>query len=358
MKNLKNFWYACELSTNITKQPKQIVIFQQRFVLYRNSQEQIVALKDQCPHRGAALSMGWIDNDCIRCPYHGWQFQADGRCIDIPSNADETPIPPKARVETYPIQEKYGFVWMFLGELPEAERPPLPSNLPEYLFTSMHPAPHVDLDHGNYVRLMETNLDFGHVIAVHRKSFGQRIPLNSTVRYQVEEDDWSAVAKFTYASLNNSKKVLNFLLGGRPQVTLRLSFYLPNFTLAEISVGGDTRFPIKFAILAGYCPIDENTTSVKRIFFRNTLPLPWLDKLFIKLDSILAHEDTVVVESLTPQSLPEPSEELHVAADALNITLRKLQQRYLAKGWSLEPSESKSDYSNGHSAKHSAVLVN
>ena len=356
-KNLKNFWYACEISSAVTNQPKQIWMLNQRFVLYRNSQGQVIALKDQCPHRGAALSLGWVEDGCIRCPYHGWKFQADGRCIDIPANVPETPIPQKARVETYPAQEKYGFVWLFYGDLPEAERPPLPT-IPEYLFLTMRPAPHVDLDRANYVRLMETNLDFAHVIAIHRKSFGQRIPLDSTVRYQVEEDDWSAVATFTYDSLGSSKSLLNFLLGGRPQVTLRLSFYLPNFTLAEISVGGDSRFAFKFAVLAGYCPIDDNTTSVKRILFRNVLPLPWLDSLFIKLDCKLAHEDTVVIETLVPQSLPEISEELHVAADALGIALRKLQQKYLAMGWSLEPSESKSDKSNGPLAQPSASLVN
>lgn len=356
-KNLKNFWYACEFSSTVNDKPKQIVMFNQRFVLYRNTQGHVVALKDQCPHRGAALSLGWVEDGCIRCPYHGWKFQGDGRCIDIPANAPGTAIPHKARVESYPVQEKYGFVWIFYGDLPEAERPPLPSNLPEYLFSKMRAAPHVDLDRANYVRLMETNLDFSHVIAIHRKTFGQRIPLNSTVRYPVQEDDWSAVATFTYDSLNNSKSLLNFLLGGRPQVTLRLSFYLPNFTLAEISVGGDTRFPIKFAILAAYCPIDEYTTSVKRILFRNVLPLPWLDSFFIKLDYKLAQEDTIVIETLDPQPLPDISEEIHVAADALGIALRKLQQKYLAKGWILEPSASQSARSNGHLAQPYASLV-
>lgn len=88
---LKNFWYACEFSTAVTNQPKQIRMLNQRFVLYRNSQGQVVALKDQCSHRGAALSLGWVEDGCIRCPYHGWKFQADGRCIDIPANAPETP---------------------------------------------------------------------------------------------------------------------------------------------------------------------------------------------------------------------------------------------------------------------------
>ncbi|ARV59276.1 (2Fe-2S)-binding protein [Nostocales cyanobacterium HT-58-2] len=344
---LKNFWYACEFSTEVTNKPKQIVMLDQRFVLYRDSQGQVVALKDQCPHRGAALSLGWVEDNCIRCPYHGWKFQADGKCIDIPANAPETPIPKKARIQTYPVQEKYGFVWLFYGDLPEAERHSLPT-LPEYLFSTMRPVCHSAIEPANYARLIEANIDFAHVIAIHRKSFGQRVPLDKSIRYQVEEDDWSAVAQFTYDSLGSSRSVLNFLLGGRPQLTVRLSFYLPNVTLAEINVGGDGRFAIKFGILVAFFPIDENTTSAKRVLYRNMLKQPWLDGLVQKLDYKLAHEDTVVVESLDSQTMPKISEELHVAADALALAYRKLRQKYLAKGWGLEPSESKSAYSNGH----------
>jgi len=57
-----------------------------------------------------------------------------------------------------------------------------------------------------------------------------------------------------------------------PQLSTRLSFYLPNFTLAEINVGGNGKFAIKFGILVAYLPIDENTTCAKRVSYRNILP--------------------------------------------------------------------------------------
>jgi phenylpropionate dioxygenase-like ring-hydroxylating dioxygenase large terminal subunit len=334
---LKNFWYACEFSSEVTHQPKQIVMLNQRFVLYRNSQGQVIALKDQCPHRGAALSLGWVEGDCIRCPYHGWKFQADGRCINIPANAPEVPIPKKAIATSYPVQESQGFIWLFYGDLPEAERHPLPT-FPAYLSTKMHAAYNDEIECANYARLMEVNLDFAHVVAIHRKSFGQRVPMNKQIKYRVQEDAWSGVAQFSYDSLGDSKTVLNLLLGGRPEFTTTLTYYLPNITLAEIHVGGKGKNAIKIGILVAYLPIDEKTSRSKRVFYRNFLTLPWLDGWARKLDYAMGHEDTVVVETLAEQPMPRISEELHVAADALALSFRKQQQKYLAKGWGLESS--------------------
>jgi hypothetical protein len=226
----------------------------------------------------------------------------------------------------------------------------------------MRPVHHEAVENANYARLIDANIDFAHAIAIHKKSFGRRIPLDKIVSYPVEKDDWSGSASFTYDSLSQSKSLINTLLGGRPQLTTRLSFYMPNFTLAEIHVGGDGKFAIKFGVLVAYLPVDENTTLAKRISYRNVLPFPWLDKIFREIDFKLAHEDTVVVETLASQTMPKITDELHVAADALAITYRKLRQKYLAMGWGLNapehPSESNLDPLPEPVAHPSVSLVN
>jgi phenylpropionate dioxygenase-like ring-hydroxylating dioxygenase large terminal subunit len=63
-------------------------------------------MQNLCAHRGAALSGGQIKGECIVCPYHGWEYQADGTCINIPANSPDTPIPYRARVKVYEAQEK------------------------------------------------------------------------------------------------------------------------------------------------------------------------------------------------------------------------------------------------------------
>ena len=75
--------------------------------------------------------MGPVEDDCVRCPYHGWKYDASGKCVEIPANTADKVIPQRARVDSYPVEERYGLVWIFLGDLPANERPPIPE-FPEF----------------------------------------------------------------------------------------------------------------------------------------------------------------------------------------------------------------------------------
>jgi phenylpropionate dioxygenase-like ring-hydroxylating dioxygenase large terminal subunit len=353
---LKNFWYACEFSSAVTNKPKQIVMLKQRFVLYRNSQGQVVALKDQCPHRGAALSLGWVEDDSIRCPYHGWKFQADGRCIDIPANAPEVPIPKKACVETYPMQEKYGFVWLFYGDLPEEERPPIPP-LPEFEDPNLHHLFYEFRVNAHYTRTLENALDFAHISIVHANSFGKGFDREQKIeKYEVNVEDWGVNAIVNFKQYTRPKGFLKFFhRPGTTEVKSKISFYLPNINKMEgYFVGGKL---VNFGI---HVPIDDNTTLVKRIQFRSFFTYPWADLLFQRSNVKINQEDRVVAESEYPKAIPNDlSDEVHVSCDGVSLAYRKLRQKYLAMGWGLKPYESESDNSNGHPAlPASASLVN
>ncbi|MCW1969712.1 MAG: Rieske 2Fe-2S domain-containing protein [Anaerolineae bacterium] len=121
----KNFWWPLATSNEVSNKPMRVTALQQEFVLYRLSNGQAQVLSDLCVHRGGALSDGWLSGECIVCPYHGWAFTRDGACVKIPANQDGVPVPRKARVDSYPTVEKYGFVWAFLGDLSEQDRVPL-----------------------------------------------------------------------------------------------------------------------------------------------------------------------------------------------------------------------------------------
>ncbi|GIV83898.1 MAG: hypothetical protein KatS3mg052_0905 [Candidatus Roseilinea sp.] len=124
---LKNFWWPLAFSSEVSRKPIRVTALQEEFVAYRLPDGRANVLSDLCVHRGGALSDGWTQGDRIVCPYHGWEFRADGACVRIPANPPDAPVPRKARVDAYPTVEQMGWVWAFLGDIPAAERPPMPT---------------------------------------------------------------------------------------------------------------------------------------------------------------------------------------------------------------------------------------
>ncbi|HHQ14428.1 MAG TPA: aromatic ring-hydroxylating dioxygenase subunit alpha, partial [Chromatiales bacterium] len=119
-----NFWYPIARATDVTdSKPIRVELLGLPFVVFRDEQGDAHVLADTCVHRGGSLSAGWVRGGRAVCPYHGWEFDGSGRCVHIPSLADQKP-PARAKVDSYPVQEKYGIVFAFLGDLPEEQRPP------------------------------------------------------------------------------------------------------------------------------------------------------------------------------------------------------------------------------------------
>ena len=120
-----NFWYAAERASAVTDKPVKTRMLGQDFVLFRDTRGEVHCLANTCIHRGGSLAEGKVRGDRIACPYHGWQFAGTGECTRIPSLGSGSNIPGRTRVDAYPTQERYGLVFVFLGDLPDAERPPI-----------------------------------------------------------------------------------------------------------------------------------------------------------------------------------------------------------------------------------------
>lgn len=341
---LKNFWYAVEFSTAVNTKPVRITLMGQNYVLYRNEQGQVIALDDRCAHRGAALSGGWVEGNCVRCPYHGWSYNAEGKCVLIPADEAGVSIPKRAQVQSLPVQECCGFIWLFVGDLPEAQRPPIPA-LPEFGNPAWRMVSGEYTWNAHYTRVLESGLDSSHAPFVHRAFFSNRNDAEVPT-YEIEMDDWSASAR-TISKPPKRVGLLKFIIKrDRPFSSAKLTAYLPNINRIHLDFNYRG---YQYIYFASNIPVDETTTLTKWIGLRNFLPQAWADWNSRKntIDTYL--EDKAVVESQIPRVVPLTGE-LLITSDSLQLAYRKLLRKYLDRGWGI------GDYgSNSHSETNGAI---
>ncbi|MDO8432450.1 MAG: Rieske 2Fe-2S domain-containing protein [Candidatus Binatus sp.] len=120
---VRNCWYAAGWSRDLAQdRPTALTMLNEPIVIYRKSDGDLAALQDRCCHRFAPLSMGRVEGDDLRCMYHGLKFAPSGKCVEIPG---QMKLPPQARVQQYPIVDRYSLAWIWMGDptLAEVSRP-------------------------------------------------------------------------------------------------------------------------------------------------------------------------------------------------------------------------------------------
>lgn len=166
---LKNHWYVACTSQELTVRPLARTVCNDPIAFFRTQSGQAHALLDLCPHRKAPLSMGHVDGESLRCVYHGMAFSGQGKCTHIPS---QDIIPPRACVRSYPVQERFGLVWIWLGDPALAPDSPLP----ERPWMEQSDWNHDVVQHfavkANYALMGDNLLDLSHVAFLHASSIG------------------------------------------------------------------------------------------------------------------------------------------------------------------------------------------
>lgn len=318
---LKNFWYAVEFSQDVTDRPKLIHLFDRKIVLYRDSNGTIHGFDNICPHRGASLAQGKVEGNCLVCPYHGWHFDGDGKCVKIPANTEGATIPKRAIAKTYPVCDKDGWVWLFWGDPALAHKISLP-NIPQMYEASLR-AIHGDFQWNvNYERAIDNGLDFAHAPFVHGAAFGN--PEEPEVgALEISVNEWGAQA--TVLLKPNGPKGIWKLLARKnkePQpVETRTGFALPNLTFLEV------KLPFgRLVIWTAHVPVDHTTTISKWMNFRSFFRGRWADGDARNRTLKIFEQDQPIVESQIPQYLPDSADaEIHVAADGLQLKYREFR---------------------------------
>ncbi|MNM23431.1 Methylxanthine N1-demethylase NdmA [compost metagenome] len=308
---LSQYWYPVAIASEIGDKPVAVKLLDVKLVLYR-SEGKVAVARDLCFHRGAPLSLGWVENGEIVCPYHGFRYNCEGACTAVPAHPGSK-ISPKLKLIMYPSVERYGLIWTCVGGGEE--------NIPDFPgwedpdFINILP-PSFDIA-GSAGRQMEGFLDVSHFAYVHTKSFGDR---NNTEvpQYQVRREGSELFADY-WSTVSNYGKGQNVPV---PEgfMWLRAFRVFPPFA-ASLTV----HFPEdgKLMILNCASPVSARYTRLFVPISRNfDKDAPIEDT--IKFNLQVFQEDAEMVEAQTPEDLPlDLMAEAHIPADRTSIAYRQ-----------------------------------
>ncbi|GAC1313898.1 MAG: Rieske 2Fe-2S domain-containing protein [Chloroflexota bacterium] len=163
----RRYWMPALLSEEVLETegaPVQVRLLGEDLVAFRDSQGKVGLVGEYCPHRKASLFLGRNEDSGLRCVYHGWKFDADGECVDMPNEPPESRFRDKVRHTAYPCQEAGGVVWAYLG--PREEMPPLP-RFEWTLVPAAQRFVHKIYQATNYLQGLEGGIDSSHVSFLH-----------------------------------------------------------------------------------------------------------------------------------------------------------------------------------------------
>jgi nitrite reductase/ring-hydroxylating ferredoxin subunit len=121
---LRRYWQPIALSSEAGQTPRQVRVLGEDLILFRTGRGSPGLLYPRCAHRGASLFYGGVERDGIRCCYHGWVFDPEGRCLEQPCEPENGLHRDRIRQPWYPVHERYGLIWAYLG--PPDRKPLLP----------------------------------------------------------------------------------------------------------------------------------------------------------------------------------------------------------------------------------------
>jgi len=166
-KFMRAFWTPAMTAAEIPpadEPPVRLQLLGERLVVFRDSAGRVGVLEENCPHRGASLFFGRNEEGGIRCVYHGWKFDVDGGCMDMPTEPAGSRMCNNVKARAYPARIAGGLLWVYMGS---GEAPALP----DFGFIGV-PGDHVYASRWhqecNYAQAMEGELDSAHVGFLHR----------------------------------------------------------------------------------------------------------------------------------------------------------------------------------------------
>jgi phenylpropionate dioxygenase-like ring-hydroxylating dioxygenase large terminal subunit len=277
------------------------------------------ALPDTCPHRFAPLSAGSVVDGTLRCAYHGYRFDADGVCVEIPALGDGATIPRRAGCgSAAAVAEHLGLIWIAPLE-PIVGLPEVPEHT-EATFVRC-PLP-VSTWNASAAQMSDNFLDLGHLAFLHLATFGDASD-RVVGDYDVERDGLAFSVRYRHVT-----KALadSYQAGDDVRTVERESYWVftpPHHVYLRLS------YPDEDAVLViSFChqPVDATTTRLFCTDYRNDIP----DEAGAVADAVafqqaVAAEDQALLERLRRKAVPlDQTVEFHSKADRITVELRRV----------------------------------
>ncbi len=341
-----NFWYPVIRSEDLAMdKPEKVKVLGANLVAFRDDKGNAAVISDTCVHRGGSLGGAWsagpqvprIVNGCVVCPYHGWEFGSDGECKNIPSIGYGNKPPARAKVDAYPVQEKYGIVFAFLGDLPEVARPPL-LEVEEYDDPNWRANQVLVLEIDYYYeRSVENALDPAHNEFVH-PTHGFTAMNRDTYHvrdYNVEdhEQGWGMwfMHRFDAPPLKQESwgetrtEAGDLWAGG--------GTYGPNVVATYINPSPEMGFRQYFFEQ----PVDEGHTKIFFLNMRNFMLDPKHDGPIHARNKAIAKQDIDIMGHLYPTQTPiSNTKEVLMPADKAIVSYRDWLEKFDNAGWRID----------------------
>ena len=322
---LRSAWYAVARSIDVGASPVAAKLLGTSMVLYRGAGGGVVAAPDRCPHREAPLSKGTVHDGCLVCPYHGWTFGDGGRCMLVPSAADGVPAPPRAHLSTFQCQQRYGLVWVCLGDTP-ADDPrgiPVIAHDDDPSFRRINTP--VDVWQTSCTRMTDNFLDITHFPFVHVGTFG-RAQETQVPKLEMEmlDNGWFG---YRYEVLANNSDLGTLASGQQTGVVERAmssGFHLPFDVRSTIHYGTG----LDHILLLLSTPIDDVTSYFTFVVWRNDDFSVSAEEV-IRFDLAIGAEDKRMLEMLDGVLPLDQTTLVSVQADKCSVEWRRRLIEYL-----------------------------
>jgi 5,5'-dehydrodivanillate O-demethylase oxygenase subunit len=213
---MRRYWHPVAVAKELTdEQPTKFVrILGEDLVLFKDKTGNAGLIQDHCPHRGASLLYGRVEERGIACAYHGWLFNPEGNCLETPAEPAGSMFHLTVKARAYPVKKFIGLYWAYLGPspAPEIQHYDVWSRTDGYRSVDVYPR----LD-ANFVQAMENSADPAHLMVLHQETaFGKRTPPNTTRGFtdDVEKFDFfeSEVALMKHRRYVNGNEELHPLI--------------------------------------------------------------------------------------------------------------------------------------------------